>query len=126
MQPERKRATLYLGLIFLCGALAGAVATNLWMSLGPSAPPARADSPRPSRQRAVEWFAQHLDLSPEQAQQLGVILDETRQAYGAHELEIERIRQQGNDRIRAILNDQQKARFEQILIKKSRKPKRLP
>src|SRR3990167_628893 len=120
MRPNR-RAILYLALIFLCGFLTGAVATNVWVSLDPWGEQVRADSsstsaPR-STQRTVEWFTQQLNLSPDQAKQLHQILDETRLAYRQHELEIKSMRRQGNARIRDILNEEQKAKFDQILAK---------
>ena len=53
--------------------------------------------------------------------QLHSILDETRQSYRQHELEIKSIRDQGNARIRAILNDEQKARFDQMIAEVEKK-----
>jgi uncharacterized membrane protein len=117
MESRRIRAKLFVGLVFLCGALAGAVATNVWVRAHPfSIPLAQADSPRPNRQqRAVEWFTTELKLSPEQTQRLRQILDETRVAYQGHELEIERIRREGNSRVRDILNGNQKVKFDAML-----------
>jgi Spy/CpxP family protein refolding chaperone len=113
--PERKRAALYIVLIFLCGVFTGTAAMNLWMNWGPRSVSARADSQPRSPQRIVEKFTKELDLSPEQAKQLNDILDETHKAYREHESQIEAIRQQGRARIREILNDEQKAKYEQIL-----------
>jgi len=113
--PERKRATFYILLIFLCGVLTGTVGTNLWTYWGTRSVSARADSPPNSTQHTVARFTQELNLSPEQAKQLNDILDETHKAYREHENQIESIRQQGRARIREILNDEQKARYAQIL-----------
>ena len=126
MPPERKRATLYILLIFFCGVLAGAVATNLWMNWGPRSVSARADSQPWSSQHIVERFTRDLSLSPEQAKQLNQILDETHKVYREHESQIEAIRQQGRARIREILNDEQKAKYEQILasVEQRRKQRR--
>ena len=113
--PERKRATFYILLIFLCGVLAGTVGTNLWMNWGAGSVSARADSPPNSTKHTVARFTQELNLSPEQAKQLNDILDETHKSYREYEDQIETIRQQGRARIREILNDEQKAKYAQIL-----------
>ena len=124
MSAERKRATLYILLIFLCGILTGAVAVNLWMNWGPRSVSARADFQPRSAQHIVERFTRDLNLLPEQAKQLNGILGETRKAYREHEEQIETIRQQGRARIREILNDEQKAKYEQILASIERRRKR--
>ena len=123
MAPERRRATLYILLIFICGALAGAVATNLWMNWGPRGVSARADQPW-SAQHIVERFTRDLSLTPDQAKQLNQILDETHKTYREHEAAIEAIRQQGRARIRGILNDEQKVKYEQILASIEQRRKR--
>lgn len=124
MRPLQKRATLFLVLVFLCGALAGAVATNVWFRMGSSISSAQADAPQPVRKRAVETFSKHLMLTPEQTQQLSQILHETSNAYRNHELAIEKIRRQGNARIREILTDEQKVKFDDLLARREKKRKK--
>jgi len=122
MQPERKKATFFVALIFLCGALTGAVATNLWVKAQTSVRAARADAPSASRRvRSVEWFTQQLDLSPDQASQLTQILDETRTTFRAKEEEIGSIREQARNRIRAILTEEQRVKYEEMLARQDRK-----
>lgn len=111
---EQKRATLYILLVFLCGMAAGALGSNVWRNLERRGATARAAVPY-SAQRTVEKFTQRFDLTPEQAQKLTVILDETRKAYQAHEKEQDAIRQHGRARIREILNEQQRAQYEEYL-----------
>jgi len=118
MLQERKRAVLFVVLIFLCGALSGAVGVNLWRRVSVSAEPAASTPPTQNRLHAVESFTKRLDLKPEQAQQLTQILDETRSAYRRHELEIESVRRMGNNRIRDILNNEQKAKFDEMIAKR--------
>lgn len=115
--PERKRARLYILLIFLCGVLLGTVATNLWVNWGPRSISARADAPPHSTQHIVEKFTRELNLTPDQARQLNEILDETHKAYREHEAQIEAIRQQARARIRGILTEQQKPKYEQLLAR---------
>ena len=65
-----------------------------------------------------------LNTLPEQAQQLNHILDETRAAFQAHQSEADVIREQGRDRIREILTDQQKPRYESMLARMDARRKR--
>jgi Spy/CpxP family protein refolding chaperone len=131
MLAVRKRATLFLVLIFLCGLLSGAVGANLWrrMSVSADAVPAaptgsvRPPSTPPTRKRAVEWFTEQLHLSSAQAQQLSQILEETRSEYHQQELQIESIRQESNTRIRGILTDEQKTLFDELLRTRSERRK---
>ena len=105
------------------------MATNLWVHLGPRGESVRADASRTAKatprstQRAVNWFTEQLKLTPEQAKQLYQILDETNVAYREHELQLKTIRREGNNRIRAILDDEQKVRFDQILARRESKRK---
>lgn len=112
--PEKSRATIYLLLIFLCGMAGGAVATNLWIRWGHDRDRNVAQAtPRQNRtQRTVERFTRDLSLTPEQAQQLTAILDETRQKYRAEE---DATRREARNRVRAILNDEQRSIYEEII-----------
>ena len=111
---EKSRATIYLLLIFLCGVAGGAVATNLWTHWGHDRDQNVAQAaPRQSRtQRTVERFTRDLSLTPDQAQQLTVILDETRQKYRAEE---DATRRDARNRVRASLNDEQRSVYEEII-----------
>ncbi len=111
---EKSRAPLYILLIFLCGLVSGALASNLWTSWVRGREVAQADStPRPSRtQRLVERFTRDLSLTLDQAQQLTVILDETRQQYRAKE---DSTRAEARNRIRQILTDEQRVKYEEII-----------
>ncbi|MBI2815915.1 MAG: Spy/CpxP family protein refolding chaperone [Acidobacteria bacterium] len=116
MPTDRKRATLYVALIFLCGALTGFAATNLWKNWWPGSTSANAGKSR-SVQHRVEKFTRELDLTPEQARQLNDILDETHANYRRLEREQEGIRQQGRARIRSMLTEEQKPKYEQLLAR---------
>lgn len=111
---EMSRAPLYILLIFLCGLVSGALATNLWTSWMRGREVAQADStPRPSRtQRIVERFTRDISLTPDQAQQLAVILDEVRQQYRDDD---DATRAEGRNRVRQILTDSQRVKYEEII-----------
>ena len=111
---EKSRAPLYILLIFLCGLVSGALVSNLWTSWVRDREVAQADStPRPSRtQRLVERFTRDMSLTLDQAQQLTVILDETRQQYRAKE---DSTRAEARNLIRQILTDEQRVKYEEII-----------
>ena len=112
--PGKSRAAVYLLLIFLCGVVSGALATNLWTNWERERDSrvARATSPGTRTRRTVERFTRDLHLTPEQAQQLTVILDETRQQYRSQE---DATREQARNRVREILSDEQKPQYEEIV-----------
>ena len=125
MLSQRRRAALFLVLVFFCGLLAGAVATNLWVDQGPRTFRIRMDSSSSSRhQRAVERFARRLSLTPEQATRLDTILDEIRNAHQEQELATKRLRQEAKTRIREILSDEQKAQFDKMLAQRDSKDRK--
>ena len=121
MLPERKRAALFVLLIFLCGGLSGAVGVNLWERLNVSAQSSTRNAASSGPKHPVEWFTERLQLTSEQEEKLRQILDATHYAYKLHEQEIESIRNQGNTRIREILNDEQKVKFDHILARAEQK-----
>lgn len=129
MAADRKRAALFVALVFLCGALSGAVAVNVWdrMNVSADAPqqagelgpgPSSQTIPATTRKSAVEWFSKELKLGPEQRDQLAKILAETRAAYKDHEREIDEIRYEAHNRIRNILSDPQRATFNDLLARR--------
>lgn len=110
---EKSRAPVYILLIFLCGVVSGGLATNLWTNWGHDREVAQASTPRPSRtQRLVTRFTRDLDLTPEQIKKLTVILDETRRQYNIQE---DATRAEGRNRIRQILTDEQRSKYEEII-----------
>ena len=119
---DKKRAALFVVLVFFCGVVAGGVGLNVWERVKPTvfAADAGATAPSPTRRRAIQWFSERLDLNPEQLEQLTLILDETRSSYKQKEREIDELRESGYTRIREILTDEQAARFD-ILVAESRR-----
>jgi len=113
-----RRAVIYLLLVFVLGLAIGSLGIlwaskhgwvpRGWWGHGPSGP-----------QDAVAWLDRELKLTPEQRQQLEVILDETAAGYrGIRERvgpEYEAVRQAGREKIRALLTPEQRARFEELV-----------
>jgi len=112
-----RRAIFYLILVFVLGVALGALGTHLankWNLL-------RLDRRSYERVRhsRVEWLSRELSLTPEQQRQLETILDETgkqyRQVGQRMREDYEQVRQQGRERIRAILTEEQRAKFDNLL-----------
>ena len=118
--PQRGRAIIYSVVVFAAGMIAGALLMNLGehLYLHPAGR-ARELSPweQADRSRYIETFKTELNLTDVQVRQVEDILDETgRQYHDLHSFS-HHIRQQGIIRIRGILDEQQRRRFEQIVNK---------
>ena len=114
-----RRAVVYLLLVFSLGLALGVVGT-LWATRHGFA--AERGERSHSRKSALEWLDSELKLSPEQHRQVEAILDETIQGYrGIRERtrpEYDVVRQQGREKIRAVLTEAQRARFEELVREK--------
>jgi Spy/CpxP family protein refolding chaperone len=111
-----RRAILYLLLVFALGAVVGGLATH-WASRRGWAEE-RSGHHRDPR-GALEWLDRELKLTPEQRVQVEAILDETGQAYRAIRQrtrpEYEAAREAGRNKIRAVLSEEQRRRFEELV-----------
>ena len=111
-----RRAVFYLALVFVLGVALGGVGTYLaeewnvvdWHGRN-----------RDHGRGVVERLSKELSLSPEQRTQLEAILGETGKQYEQirerTQPEYEQVRQAGRERIRAILTEQQRPKFEELL-----------
>lgn len=70
-----------------------------------------------SRLHTLEQVKTDLALSDDQYQKLGQILDQTMKEFQDLHTRSHQVRQETKDRILAILNDQQKTRFEASMAK---------
>jgi len=117
MQP-RLRASVYIGLVFLCGLVAGALARNVYehMWLHPGGVHA---APRWSEARGhvLEQMKSELNLNPEQARQFERILDDTMREFDDLHARSHLARLQCKERIRSILTDQQRQKFEDAMAR---------
>ena len=91
---------LSLVLVFLCGAAAGAVAMNFGI---------HARLHREPSALFFEKVKKDLDLTPAQAEQMESILDDFSQYYRT-------VLTDGKSRIMQILNEDQRKKFEQLLL----------
>jgi hypothetical protein len=122
-----KQAIGYLVVVFLLGVALGA-GGMYWAQSRDMLVQAK---PKPKMEKmpsTVDWLSKELDLSQDQKQQLGAILDETRESYDTLWAEIdpkfEAARWAGREKIRAILNAKQKEQFEELVRRLDAKEKK--
>jgi Spy/CpxP family protein refolding chaperone len=92
-------------LVFLCGAVAGALAMNLGAHTMLHPHPFWDNS---SKTEYLKSVTKQLDLSPDQANQMASILDDFAKYY-------QTVLSDGKARILNILTDEQKRKFEKML-----------
>jgi Spy/CpxP family protein refolding chaperone len=113
---KRSEAAVLVAVVFLLGALLGGVGNHVWGERvwGKQTPTAAA-----AHGQIVGDLTRELQLTPDQQKQLGSIVDDTRAQWRALYASVgaqhEQIRQQGRDRIRAILTPDQKSKFEDFM-----------
>ncbi len=123
MKRPTVSAAVYLGLVFLSGIAIGSVGYGFY-----SAKAANPCGPDAVRHRYIDDMRSRLSLSSDQVDKLGAILEETRGRFHAlrdkFEPEVKAIQDQQTSRIRAILNDQQRAEFEKLRQERERERER--
>ena len=112
----RREAALLVFVVFLLGVLLGGLGNHLW---GERVWGRQNPLGSPTRDQLVNDLTHELQLTPDQQQQLGVIVDDTRgeihAAYAPADVQREELRQQGRARIRAILTPDQLPKFEAFM-----------
>jgi Spy/CpxP family protein refolding chaperone len=106
------RVLLTFALIFLCGALVGAIA----ITLTAQSQAYTASTPQElNRQLTLSRLTTELDLTESQQERLRVVLDDYFQYYHALQDQLDEVKASGRDKITEILTDEQKAKFQQML-----------
>jgi len=109
----KREAALLVVVVFLLGVLLGGVGNHLWGQRvwGVASVPH-------GRDQVMAQLTSQLQLTPDQVQQVGKIVDETRAQMRAlnapQDAQRDQIRHQGRDRIRALLTPEQKPKFEEF------------
>src|ERR1039457_3432178 len=105
--PKSAKATLCVSfaLIFLCGVVSGALLMNLSSHAGHSRENIRGHF---GNQFEVQHLQKELALTGEQTRQLSMILDDVAKYY-------DNVLSDGQTRVMQILDDKQKAKFQQLL-----------
>ncbi|MCC7342579.1 MAG: hypothetical protein IT170_15965 [Bryobacterales bacterium] len=105
------RVLLTFSLIFLCGALVGAIAITFTQS-----PSFVASSPQElSREMTLSRLTTELNLTAEQQERLRVVLDDYFQYYHALQDQLDEVKASGREKITQLLTDKQKLKFEKML-----------
>jgi Spy/CpxP family protein refolding chaperone len=109
-----RKAVLLVVLVFALGISLGSVGTYV---LTTRVHAARMTEHNPANHMAM--FTRDLNLNLDQQKQIQAILTETRARYAEihkrDDPEYEQARQQGRQRIRQVLTDEQRAKFEDLL-----------
>jgi Spy/CpxP family protein refolding chaperone len=109
----RREAAFLVIVVFMLGVLLGGVGNHLWGERvwGLQTVPH-------GRDQILSQLTSELQLSGDQVQQVTKIVDDTRAQMRALNAPLdsqkEEIRQQGRDRIRALLTPEQRAKFEEF------------
>jgi hypothetical protein len=116
MKFSRLRIALYVGLVFVSGAVLGAFANRAYTASAVSAAAPR--NPEEFRKRFLAEMKSRVKLSDDQMKTLVTVLDETRGEFkktrDSIEPELARIREEQHQRILSLLNPAQAAEYEKM------------
>ena len=105
---SRAYSAVFAGLVFACGLITGLLADHLWEGHSVRAVSVSSES----RPHVIEMVRQELALTDEQTRKVEAILDDASQQFNTLHTQAHGVRQQSMERIRAILTEQQKPKFE--------------
>jgi len=115
---SRAAIVLSLALVFVCGAVAGAMGYRLYTVRGVSADARPPRNPEEFRRRMMEDFRRRLTLNDDQLSKLTAIMDDTRRRFtetrATIEPEMHKIREEEQQRIMALLSPDQQVIWAQM------------
>lgn len=113
MTWQNPRILSILLLVFVCGAMAGAVT----MRLGFSQPLRRSQSywKEGGKEISLDRFRRELSLNEEQARQMETVLNDFVMYYQSLQEQMNDVRAQGKFRITQILNEEQRQKFNRMI-----------
>jgi len=104
-------------LVFVAGALSGAVTFRTARILLHPSPPVAANNGTTSlrdKEKALAILQRELSLTPVQTQQVAAILDDYKRYFGNIQDQVEEVRATGKNRIIQVLDPQQRTKFEKL------------
>jgi Spy/CpxP family protein refolding chaperone len=127
--PATRKAAIWAVVVFLLGAAVGGMLGFGYAHHSVAA--ASAPLPEPERRaKRVAQMTQDFGLTSDQAKQLDAIFLEwhgkLKAIHDQSDAQIEQLRQEGRERVRAILTPEQKPKFEEFLAKLDAQRKRNP
>src|SRR5580692_5213576 len=112
----RTLSRIFATLVFACGLIAGLLIDHFW-----EARTVRAVSlTNESRPHVIEKVSQELSLNADQTKQMEAILDDASRQFDTLHMQAHAVRRETMDRIRAILTEDQKPKFESAVNKLQR------
>jgi hypothetical protein len=106
---------LVLALIFLCGAIAGAIAMGTAFHHWPGSLRPAPSWREGGKEISLLRFKKELNLTPAQTEELELVLDDFMKYYQMLQSQMDDVRAMGKTRILRVLDDQQKRKFEKML-----------
>lgn len=111
---QNPRILSILLLVFLCGAMTGALVMRYHLH-NTIHPVAASPSPDQMRDFTLGRFQQELNLTPEQSEEVKLVLDDFFKYYHSLQSQMDEVRAAGKSRIVRVLNDEQKQKFDKIM-----------
>ena len=127
--PSQMKARLIVLAVFVIGFVGGALAMNLYKSTtnpqGPKGPGRNGGGGKPPQHFILKKMTDRLHLTQEQQDGIKAILDETFEGYANIRKDIEprmnSVRQQGRERMRALLTPEQLPEYEKMIEESNRR-----
>ena len=119
---------LYLLVLFASGVIVGAIGYRLTAVLPVAAKAPSRPSPDEWRRQYLNEMTTRLKLTGDQSTKLNGILDETRSRF--HEARIQHdqlmntVKEEQRNKVRAILNENQKTEYEKVRLEREQRAKR--
>ena len=119
MNLTRSSIALYMGLVFVSGAVLGGFGDHLYgVRLSPAKNGKAPKSPEEVRHGIIDFWKSHLKLTDDQVLKVGLIMDETRVRMDeVHRGTIpaqQEIRREQMDKMRAMLTPEQKTEYDRL------------
>ncbi len=99
--------------VFLCGSFSGALVMRY--AIPPKFQEPAVYWTKGGREITLEHYEQELDLTPEQSQQMELIIDDFMMYIHTLQSQMDEVRANGKSRILRILNPDQQAKFEEMI-----------
>jgi hypothetical protein len=114
---NRAYSHIFAVLVFGCGVITGLLADHYWEARNArNAVTVSAES----RPHVIEKVRQELNLTDQQTKEMEAILDDASRDFDSLHMQAHEVRRQTMDRIRAILTEDQKPKFETAVTKLQR------
>jgi Spy/CpxP family protein refolding chaperone len=128
MKLSRAAIAAYIVLVFLCGAVLGAFSFRLYtVSTVSAKSPQVSPNPEQFRKNYLATMRSRLTLSDDQVTRLNLILDDTRarirEVHDRSQPEVQEIRKEQTDKIRALLSAGQRSTYEEMLKQREQRQK---